>query len=372
MRLKLMRRPARQLLALMVLLLCFSPAALAETETETQTQTQTQTTSTFSGVQGSLSFSMVPYPVPGNTSYPRGSGSAEVQAEGTLVSVHFQAEGMARSARLTLVVTADGAAHSVTNMTTSYDGEVEAEGAVSLGAGSHSIGLEVLDTSTFSSPTEVMVSSPATQALSLPQGEQASASTTGAQTQSVTTVPEGDTEDEGIRTAIQTKIIPAVVEVGESGSVVHVNDGNFSVSIGRYQDAGYLVSVSAANVTGPRVLVLNLTSSQVRTRFSGTLLVTLDGSTVAPASSLSQVLGAKAGDPASFVLVSDPSALSLLILIPHFSYHVIEIVPVLAQAGAVLLVYLPAALFGVAVVTAFVAAAYARRTRVGVRATPRR
>jgi len=81
---------------------------------------------------------------------------------------------------------------------------------------------------------------------------------------------------------------------------------------------------------------------------------------------LSDVLSAPSGSAAKFVLVSGPSALQVLILIPHFSYHTISILPILVNAGAALLYYAPALLFSVAAVTAVVLVAYSRRTRVEI------
>ncbi len=346
-------------LAMVVLLLCFSSVAFAETETESLS---TSTTSTPYGSQEYLRFSLVPSPV-SNTGYPQGNGSAEIQVQGTFLAVHFEAEGVARSAHLTLVLLANGTPQSVVNMTTSYDGEVEAEATVSLPAGSYSMGLQVLDISSFSTPKVVLVSSPSTLPLLVVQSSQVNSVTE--QSQTATTVQEGETEDGYIRTAIQTKVIPAVVEVGDLGSSTQVNDANFSVSIGRYQQNGYLVSISAANVAGPRVLLVNLTSAEARALFSGPVQITLDGSPIPQASSLAQVLSASPGSPARFVLVSGPSALKVLILIPHFSYHTVGIIPVAVQVEAVLLYYAPALLFSVAAVTVVVLLAYSRRIRVG-------
>ncbi len=354
----LIPRLARVSLVMFVVLLCLSSVAVAETETENQTATTTYSTQSY------LRFSMVPSPAP-EAGYPQGNGSAEIQVQGTFLAVHFEAEGVARSAHLTLVLLADGTPHSVANMTTSYDGEVEAEATVSLAGGSYSVGFQVLDTSSFSTPTTVLVSSPSTQTLGLSQGPQVTTSTAEL-TQTATTVHEGETEDESIRTAIQTKVIPAVVEVSDSGSSAIVNDANFSVSIGKYQQDGYLVSIFASNVVGPRVLLVNLTSAQARSLFSGAVQITLDGSPISQASALSQVLSASPGSAASFVLVSGPSALKVLVLIPHFSYHAIGIVPILVKAGAELAYYAPAVLFSVAAVTIVVFAAYSRRTRVEI------
>jgi hypothetical protein len=351
----------RASLVLAVFLLCFNSFAVAETETEDQSRTATSSL----GAQQYLRFEMFSS-LASTTGYPRGNGSVEVQVQGTQLGVHFSAEGMARSAHLTLLLLANGTTHSAVNMTTSYDGEVEAEATVSLAQGSYSVGLQVVDTSSFSAPMTVMVSDPSTQLLTLAQASQVTNTTASWQTQTATTVHEGESEDDDIRTAIQTKVIPAVIEVGNSGSIASVNDANFSVSIGRFQQDGYLVSISASNVVGPRVLLVNLTSDQARTLFSGPVQITLDGSLVPQASALSQVLSAPVGSPAKFVLVAGPSELNVLVLIPHFSYHTIEIVPILAQAGAILLYYTPALLFAVAAATVVVLVAYSRRTRVEI------
>lgn len=343
---------------LMVLLLCVSSAVFAETETETQTQT----TSIYTGSQQYLQILMVPSPVSGAPGYPQGNGSAEIYSQSAYFSVHFQASGMARGARFGLVLTANGTSYPLANMTASNEGEVEAEATISLPPGSYHAGLNVFDYSTFGSPTVVLVSSPGTQLLSVASAQ--STTTTMEVTQSVSTFQGGESEDDDIRTAIQTGVIPAVINLGESGPSIVVDNGNFSVSVGRYQTSGYLVSISATNVSGPRVLLFNLTSAQGRALFTNPVMITLDGAQVQQAGSLSQVLGAQQGDPARFVLVSTATGMKLLISIPHFSYHTIGIVPVLAQLGATLLIDLPAVVIAAVAVTLVVVITYSRRTRV--------
>ncbi len=360
-RMKLLSRLVPFALAALVILLCFNPLAAAETETETWTGTAS--TGALPSSQQYLRFSMVYSPVPGASGYPKGNGSAEIQVQGTFLAIHLEAEGMAGGAHLMLVLNANGTSHSVANMTTDHEGEVEAEATFSLPPGTYSAGLKVLDTSTFNSPTVVQVSDPSAATLSTTETTQTT-TTTEQQTQSVNPVQGGETEEDGIQSAIQSKFIPAVVDLGESGSTVRVNDGNFSVSVGTYRQNGYLVSISGSNVTGPRVLLVNLTSAQSRSLFSGPVLVSLDGSAVQQAANLSLVLGAKAGDPARFILVSSPSVLSLLISIPHFSYHVVEIIPVLVQVASIPLIDVPVLLLSVAVVSLVVVMAYSRRTRV--------
>lgn len=308
---------------------------------------------------------MVPSGLPNGVVYQVGNGSAVVSVQESFLSVHFHAGGMAKSAHFMLVLVANGISHSVANMTTNSDGEVEAEAEVTLATGAYSVGLELLDTSTFSSPTIVLMGSPATQPLSLTQtaNHYTATTTMSGVDHPVTTVQGGSPEEDDIRSAIQTRVIPAVVDVGASGSSVSVNDANFSVSVGRYQQDGYLVSISAANVAGPRVLLVNLTSSQSRSLFSSPVQVILDGASVSQASTLSQVLGAQAADPARFVLISSGSGLKLLISIPHFSFHTIEIIPILARVGSALLIDFPVVILSITVVSLLLVVVNSRRTR---------
>jgi hypothetical protein len=342
---------------LIVVLLLFSSAAVADTETETHTQTSTGQY---------LKFSMIPSPLPNGVVYQVGNGSAVISVQESFLSVHLQARGMAKSAHFMLVLVANGTSHSVANMTTNSDGEVEAEAEVNLVSGAYIVSLKLLDTSTLGSPTLVLVGSPATQRLSLMQtpGHYTETTTVSGEDHPVTTVQGGSPEEDDIRSAIQSRVIPAVVDVGESGSSVSVNDANFSVSVGRFEQDGYLVSISATNVTGPRVLLVNLTSTQSRNLFSSPVQVILDGATVSQATTITQVLGAQAADPARFVLISSGSALKLLISIPHFSYHTIEIIPILAKVGSALLIDFPVVILSITVVSLLVVVVNSRRTRV--------
>lgn len=343
------------MLAGILLFLCFSLSALADSETDN---------GGFSGT--SVRFSMAPQPVPGQPTYKEGGGSGYVGALGTELRVHFDAEGMAGGTHFMLVLLANSASHSIANMTTDFGGETEAEGYLSLPAGTYSIGLEVLDTSSFASPTIVMVSNPTTQSVTLPVAAATSSTTTSQPTQTIDTIQGGRTEDDGIRSAIQSSFIPAVVEVGVSGSSVQLNNGNFSVSVGRYSQGGYLISISGVNGTGPRALLLNATSAQSRNLFSGPIQITLDGLTVQQASSLSQVLSPKAGDPSRFLIILTSMSLELLITIPHFSSHIVAIAPIITAIESVLEINFPVLVVSVIVVTALVATVYSRRIRVVV------
>lgn len=356
-----LNRAARAISVAVVLLLCTSAMAVAEAETETTSSTATQSTG---GQQQSLRFAMNSNPVPNATGYREGNGSATIDVQGTLLAVHMQAEGMASGAHFMLILTANGTAHSVANMTTSSEGEVEAEATVTLAAGTYSVGLEVFDTSTFNGPTLIMVSNPSSVPLTVSNSGGTTYTQTEQQTQSVSTYQGGESEDDGIKTAIQTKVIPAVVDVGETGSTAYVTDGNFSVSVGRYGQTGYQISISSANPEGSRVLLVNLSSALARSLFSSPVMITLDGAQIQQSSSFTQVMGAQTGDPSRFILVNGPSGVALLISIPHFSYHTIAIVPIVAQLGSALLVDLPVLGISILAVSAVFVVAYARRLRV--------
>ncbi len=365
--LKLTSRGAPAVVAFVVLLLILGGAARAETEVQSETQTTAgQTSST--GQQGSteLTFTLQPVPVPGFPSYSGGTGTGYIQIEGASAAVHIEAEQMAPSTRFMLSITVNGTSRSVANMTTDGEGEVEAEAVFPLGPGTYGLGLRMYDMSTFGSPTTVMESNPSAQQATVPQTSGTAPSQSGEGAQSLTTVQGSQAEDDGIRTAVQSGVIPAVVQVEDSGVTAYITDNSFSVSAGRYQQDGLVVSISARNATGPRILLVNLTSDASRSLFSHSILITLDGSQVLQASSVSQVLAAKAGDPARFVMVSTQSGLSLLVSIPHFSYHVIEILPIPGGIGAILLVDLPVLLISLAVVSVVVVSMYARRVRLAV------
>ena len=206
-----------------------------------------------------------------------------------------------------------------------------------------------------------MTTSPSVQQLqlSVPQSTYTQSETEG---QQVSTVGGGESDDGEVRSAIQSSFIPAVVDVGPSGSSAQVLDNRFSISVGTLQNNGIIVSVSAVNVTGPRVILVNLTASQAQPLFSGSVSITLDGAAIQQASSVSQVLGVHAGDPSMWVIYSSKSGVKLLVSIPHFSFHTIQILPVLAEIGSALL-DLSSVILSVGAVSAVVLIAYSRRTR---------
>src|SRR2546425_98159 len=95
----------------------------------------------------------------------------------------------------------------------------------------------------------------------------------------------------------------------------------------------------------------------------GSLKVTYDGERVSQASSLSQVLGGTSTSPPSYIVLLTSSGAHLLVFIPHFSSHLIELQAGFAPFGALTAVA-PLTLGGLAVTVAISAVRYAARKKL--------
>jgi hypothetical protein len=125
-----------------------------------------------------------------------------------------------------------------------------------------------------------------------------------------------------------------------------------------------MISISAQNVTGSRVLLVNLTGSQWSTSSLQSLKVMFDGSRISQAASLSQILNSSSTDPARYIIMLTSSGLQLLISIPHFSLHTIQLIPTVASTMDFTSLY-GGILVGVLVVLAALSVAvYSKRVRV--------
>ena len=174
---------------------------------------------------------------------------------------------------------------------------------------------------------------------------------------------EGKTDEEDINKAKDSKQIPAVVEVSGSGSTITQIDSKFSVSVSRPSDNSLSVSIAGANGTGPRVLLIDISKDAGGLSSLGSLNVTYDGEKVSQASSLSQVLSGTSTSPPSYIVLLTSSGAHLLVFIPHFSSHLIELLAGFVPFGA-LTTESPLMLGGLAVTVAISAVMYAARKRL--------
>src|SRR3989454_6919705 len=184
------------------------------------------------------------------------------------------------------------------------------------------------------------------------------------QTNAVNAKEEGKTDEDDINKAKDSKQIPAVVEVSGSGSTITQIDSKFNVSISRPSDDSLSVSIAGANGTGPRVLLIDISKDAGGLSSLGSLKVTYDGERVSQASSLSQVLGGTSTSPPSYIVLLTSSGAHLLVFIPHFSSHLIELQAGFAPFGALTAVA-PLTLGGLAVTVAISAVRYAARKKLG-------
>lgn len=257
--------------------------------------------------------------------------------------------------------TTSGAASCVGSIGTfvsSGDGEGEAELSTTLNSGTYDLGLVLC-----SNNTPVLVSHPGTTEAVVPpaaQGNKDSESetetTTSTRTVFSTTMPsttelssssggendQGDKvnpvtgsgqENDAITTAMSDKTIPAVISVFNSGVTLNQLDPKFSVAASHLAGNGLLISISAQNVTGSRVLLVNLTGSQWSISSLQSLKIVFDGAKISQAASLTQVLNSTSADPPSYIIMLTSSGLQLLVSIPHFSLHTIQIIPTAVPAA---------------------------------------
>ena len=286
-----------------------------------------------------------------------GQGEANIEIHGTTIEVHAEFEMLNPETHYTLLLS-DGT--TLGEMTTSDEGNGHIEAVMTLAAGPHAIGLSLVNSST---KMQVMQSDPIKTSVTIAQSTASESTTSHEGAHEVTTTSANQQDEEDVNSALKDKTIPAVVHWSGSGAITSLLDPNFTVSVGKYQDSGLLVSISG-NATGSRVVMINLTKDASPNFGSGSLLVTLDGTPIQQASSFLQVLKAQPTDPARYIILSTSSGWQLLVSIPHFSLHTLAILPVVISAiSNFLMVDAPLLALSVLAVSSLFAIVYAKRPR---------
>ena len=293
-----------------------------------------------------------------------GKGDAEVQIKGTDVRVLIQVEQAVKGAtyKVTLVVS-DSSTFTVSSafctgslgtFMTSDEGQDEVKMSTTVSTGTHFLGL-VLCTA----GTPAFITDPLTR-----QATITSATTTKSETETdqVNTKEEDKQEQDEIKGAEDSKQIPAVVSVSASGAALTQLDSKFSVSVSRPGDNQLSVSISGTNVTGPRVLLINVTKDAGALSNLGALSITYDGNKISEASSLSQIFSGTSTRPPSYLVLVTSAGVQLLVFIPHFSSHLIQLLTSPTSLSA-FSAEVPLLLAGLVAVAALSAAVYARRKR---------
>ena len=279
----------------------------------------------------------------------------------------------------------NGSSTDLGSMTTNRQGAAVLHASIQVSPGTYLMGVMVYDVSDVAAfdagaPVLVLVSDPGTQiAIIVPpaavgssssstasSGESqgtSSSSSAATMTRAATTIDAGTQVQEQIQSAVSNLTIPATVQVTPLSSSTTVLDSRFSVSVGQQVDNGLVIAISGENVTGSRVLLVNMSKTSPLALYPA-LNVTLDGSPVAEASSAVQVLNPASGNPPLYVLVATSDSIQLLISIPHFSLHLIQVAGLVVH-GVVTALELDAPLLlgSVLVITLAFVGAYAARRR---------
>jgi hypothetical protein len=209
-------------------------------------------------------------------------------------------------------------------------------------------------------PNAVGVSVPAVTSESL---SSTASSTTSTATAAAVTIAAGNKVQTQIQEAVDSLTIPATVQVTPLSSSTTVLDSRFSLSVGPQVGNGLVIAISGENVTGPRVLLINMSKTSPLALYPA-LNVTLDGSPVAEASSAIQVLNPVSTNPPLYVLVATSDSIQLLVSIPHFSLHLVQVAGVVVHSiESSLELDAPILAGSVVVVTLAILAAYAARKR---------
>lgn len=315
-----------------------------------------------------LKFRIVPSPIENvPAGYSFGAGETNISVDGQVLRLKMEIHRANPTTQYGVSLSVNGTSTRIGSFVTNHEGNGQVRAEVKLDPGTYLIGVLVYDTSTFTDPTLVMTGSPSSLIAIVVIREKSSTSTSTSETatQSATTITAGKDDEDDIELAVSSLMIPAIVHVGSSNSTFAVLDPRFSVSVGRQAEHGLIISISATNVTGPRVLLLNLTQNSFLKVAGSALNVTLDGNPVQQAASVTQVLNPSPSDPARYVLVATSSGIQMLISIPHFSVRFIEVIPIpVAQIQNFLIVSSEALVASILVITVVFAAVYKTRHKI--------
>jgi hypothetical protein len=134
-----------------------------------------------------------------------------------------------------------------------------------------------------------------------------------------------DQERSHIEDAKTNQTIAAEIEIG-NGNIEHkLIDNNIVVQTANLSANSVNITVSAANQTGPKVILVNLNSTTIDVSSIKYLHVLYDGKVITPADNVDQVLHATSSDDPHYAILITINGAQVLISIPHFSTHTITL-----------------------------------------------
>jgi trimeric autotransporter adhesin len=316
-----------------------------------------------------------------------GTATVSLDTRYSLLNVVIGFQDANPSTEYSAALVLNGTSVDLGSMTTNKGGGAVLHASFQVSPGKYLLGLLVYDVSDIaafkaSGPVLVMLSDPNTQlAVIIPaSGEKTSTTSTASSnasqssstsqtavtstvTKTVTTISAGADVETQIQNAVDSLTIPATVQITPLLSSTTVRDSRFSLSVGPQVGNGIVIGISGENVTGPRVLLINMSRTSPLALYPA-LNITLDGVAVTEAASALQVLNPTSSDPPRYVLVETASSIQLLVSIPHFSLHLIQVAGELVHnLQASLALDAPLLAGSILVVTLAFAGAYAARKR---------
>jgi hypothetical protein len=261
-----------------------------------------------------------------------GTAVVSLDSEHSLLNVVLGFQDANPSTAYSAVLVLNGSSINLGSMTTNKAGGAVLHSSIQVNPGTYLLGLMVFDVSDIaafkaSGPVLVMLSDPNTQlAVIVPTAGGGSSATsetnssssqgsttsqspvTSTGTTTVTTMKAGSEVEAQIQDAVGNLTIPATVQITPLQSSTTVLDSRFSLSVGQQVGNGLVIAISGENVTGPRVLLINMSKTSPLSLYPS-LNVTLDGVPVVEAASALQVLNPTSSDPARYVLVETTSSI---------------------------------------------------------------
>lgn len=357
-----------------------STSHTSENETEVNEHKNETETHTFLGNETQLAHELEFRIVPVNNF--TGHGEANIEIHGTVLDIDVEIERTNASTTFNVILLAISSSstttlstssssttstssvsqctNSIGTLVTNSEGNGQAHLQATLQPGNYQIGLVLC-----SNGKAILRTDPQTRQAIVPQGKEGENETETEHHEQVNATHADKHDEDEIKNATAEKKIPAVIHVSNSGQMVTQIDPRFSVSVGKIGNGdGLLISISAENVTGSRVLLINITNGSIEESALKSLVVTLDGKQISQATSITQLFNSSQSDPARYIILLTSSGVQLLVSIPHFSLHIIQVLPGPIAQPISLAFDVTLLLSGLFITTIIVAAVYAKRRKV--------
>jgi len=132
-------------------------------------------------------------------------------------------------------------------------------------------------------------------------------------------------DDSDINEAKKKNTIIAEVNINNENIDTHSLVSNFTINTEHPTKDTVSIAVSATNQTGPKVVLVNLNSTDINVANVKYIDIKYDGNKIAPAANVTAILHPTNSDQPYYAILITQSGAQILILIPHFSTHIITI-----------------------------------------------